>query len=120
MDRNKAIALVVLFAIGVAGLAAGGVGSYLFYVSAVGAVILAPFAEMPDGRRRLARLAATVAWLGAWAGLGALVHDWTGSDYAVAGVVAVIALVAAARVPEEKTAAAEAPAEGRAEATQEA
>ena len=118
MDRNKAIALVVLFAIGVAGFAAGGIGSYIFYASAVGAAILAPFAELPDGRRRLARMAAVLAWVGAWAALGAARHDWTGEDFAVAGVVGAIALVAAARVP-EKTAT-EAPADRPAEATQEA
>jgi hypothetical protein len=71
----------------------------------VGAVVLAPFAEMSDGPRRMARLAATALALAAWVAVGAFIHDWTGSDYAFAGVVSVIALIAAARISKQKPAA---------------
>ena len=100
MSKNEGMILAILYAIGFAGAAVGGVAAYLFYVTMVGAVILAPFSDMEDGPRRLARVAAVAVAMGGWIAVGALVHDWTGSDYAVAGVVSVIALVAAARIPE--------------------
>lgn len=120
MDRGKAIPLAVLFAIGIAGLIAGGIGAYLFYATMVGAVILAPFEALPDAQRRLARLAATALAIGAWVAVGALVHDWDGADYAVAGVVGVIALAAAARLPEKKNEAVETPATNAASAPEKA
>lgn len=78
----------------------GAAGIALLIIGMMAVVAMSPFAAMPTADRRRARLTATALVLAGWFLAGALVFDWEGASYAVAGIAAVIALVKAANVPD--------------------
>jgi len=99
----KALLFLAVLVVGSIGLMLQGdfgtAAIVLLVIGMVVAIALSPFAAMSREDRRAARLAATALVLAGWATAGALLWEWAGADYAVAGVVAAIALAKAAQVP---------------------
>lgn len=71
------------------------IGLLLF--SVLVSVLVRPFARLPYRQRVYARVATTGVIIAGWFVAGAVAWDWSGTAFAVAGGVAVVTLVIAAR-----------------------